>query len=195
MQAKSDQAMNYYVDIDVRPDPDFSVHHLMAALYGRLHRALAAMDVVTVGVSFPAYDAASSHVGSRMRLHGTFEALTTLFAGDWLMGVRDHVDVTKPCLVPEGVQHRKVFRVQTRSSPERLRRRLMRRHDIDEPTALTLIPDALARYASLPYVQLRSSSTGQTFRLFIDHGPLQAQSESGGLSSYGLSLGATVPWF
>lgn len=195
MPVKSEQAMNYYVDMDVRPDLDFSVDNLMAALYGRLHRALAAMNVVSVGVSFPGYDVSSSHVGGRMRLHGSCEALTALFEGDWLKGVRDYLDVTKPCPVPEGVQHRKVFRVQTKSSPARLRRRLMRRHGTDEQKALTQIPDAVARYANLPYVQFRSSSTGQPFRLFIDHGPLQAHPEPGRFSSYGLSHGATVPWF
>ena len=131
MPVKSELIMNYYVDIDVRSDPDFPQSQLMAALYARLHRALAARDVVTVGVSFPAYDAKLLHLGGRMRLHGSCEALTALFTENWLMGVRDHVDVSKPYQVPEGVQHRKVTRVQTKSSPERLRRRLMRRHGVD----------------------------------------------------------------
>ena len=32
--------MDHYVDIDVRPDPEFPVHQLMSALYAKLHRAL-----------------------------------------------------------------------------------------------------------------------------------------------------------
>ncbi|UYM59389.1 type I-F CRISPR-associated endoribonuclease Cas6/Csy4 [Pseudomonas aeruginosa] len=45
------------------------------------------------------------------------------------------------------------------------------------------------------FVTLRSQSTGQHFRLFIRHGPLQVTAEEGGFTCYGLSKGGFVPWF
>jgi len=196
--------VNHYIDVDVQPDPDFPATQLMSALYGRLHRALAGEGTTEVGVSFPQmFERLGSNprhqehlLGCCMRLHGTSAALATLLASDWLKGMRDHVDMTPMHPVPAQATHRKVYRVQTKSSPERLRRRFMRRHNVSEQEARARIPDDMApRYASWPSVDLRSSSTGQSFKLFIAHGPEQPEPEAGSFSAYGLSQGSTIPWF
>ena len=186
--------MDHYVDIDVRPDPEFAAHQLMSALYAKLHRALAAQARTRIGVSFPGVDSQAPHLGTRLSLHGDLAALSALLQSDWLAGMRDHVMLTPPMPVPPAAQNRIVKRVQVKSSPERLRRRLMRRHGFDEQEARQRIPDESARLAHLPFVQLRSTSTGQTFRLFIDHGPIQS-ALPGDFTAYGLSQGATIPWF
>lgn len=187
--------MDHHVDIDLRPDPEIAPHQLMSALYAKLHRALVGLARDDIGVSFPQYDAAAPHLGNRLRLHGEMGALVALMADDWLTGMRDHVAVGTPSPVPESVQHRAVRRVQTKSSPERLRRRLMRRHDINELEALRRIPDSAARLLRLPFIQLSSGSTGQSFRLFIDQSVAQPQASHGTFGAYGLSRDATVPWF
>ena len=187
--------MDHYVDIDVRPDPEFPAHQLMSALYARLHRALVAQAGTGIGVSFPGVDARLPYLGTRMRLHGSQAALSALLASNWLMGMRDHVALTPALEVPGAAQHRAVRRVQVKSSPERQRRRLMRRQGIDEDAARQRIPDESARLSHLPFVQLRSTSTGQDFRLFIDHGPVQSGAVPGGFNAYGLGQGATTPWF
>ncbi len=191
--------MNHYVDVDVRPDPDFPATQLMSALYGRLHRALASAGKTELGVSFPQvfekWGTDPRHLGCRMRLHGTHDALAALLASDWLKGMRDHVDMTPVQPVPAQATHRKVYRVQTKSSPERLRRRFMRRHGASEQEAQARIPDDVARYARWPSVDLRSASTGHSFKLFIAHGPEQREPEAGSFSAYGLSQGSTIPWF
>lgn len=45
----------------------------------------------------------------------------------------------------------------------------------------------------LPWLNLRSLSTGQSFRLFIRHGELLSAPVVGMFSTYGLSATATVP--
>lgn len=187
--------MDHYVDIDVRPDPEFPAHQLMSALYAKLHRALVARQGAGIGVSFPGVDAQAPHLGLRLRLHGTVAALAALLASDWLAGMRDHVAMTPPRPVPSLAGHRVVRRVQVKSNPERLRRRLMRRHGVDVSQARERISDEVACWSGLPFVQLRSTSTGQSFRLFIEHGPLQPGAVAGDFNSYGLSQGATIPWF
>ncbi|WP_365781323.1 type I-F CRISPR-associated endoribonuclease Cas6/Csy4 [Oryzomicrobium sp.] len=67
------------------------------------------------------------------------------------------------------------------------------------------LPDATLRYAAPaassrasrlgPDATLRSASTGQQFRLFIEHLPDQAGASPGAFSAYGLSPTATLPWF
>ncbi|WP_025042083.1 type I-F CRISPR-associated endoribonuclease Cas6/Csy4 [Nitrosospira briensis] len=187
--------MDHHIDIDVLRDPEFPAHQLMSALYAKLHRALAAHNSTRIGVSFPGFSLRVPHLGTRLRLHGSLAALSTLMASDWMTGMRDHVTLTQPMHIPENAKHRVVRRVQVKSSPERLRRRLMRRHNLDAQEARQRIPDELARLAKLPYVQLRSASTGQSFRLFIDHGPAQSHVTEGDFNAFGLSQVSTIPWF
>ena len=187
--------MNHYVDIDLRPDPEFVANHLMSALYAKLHRALAAQSTPAIGVSFPGVGVAAHDLGTCLRLHGDEASLAALLATDWLSGMRDHVTLSVPSRVPDTAQHRRVRRVQFKSSPERLRRRLMRRHNLNEQQARDRIPDNIACFTALPFLQLRSTSTGQNFRLFLEHGEIQPGAVAGAFNAYGLSQSATIPWF
>lgn len=187
--------MDHHIDIDLQPDPEFPAHQLMGALYAKLHRTLAAQNSTGIGVSFPGFSLRAPHLGTRLRLHGNLAALSALMARDWMTGMRDHVTLTAATPVPETAKHCVVRRVQVKSSAERLRRRLMRRHDLDAQEAQQRIPDEVARLVNLPYVQLRSTTTGQSFRLFIDHGPAQSHAIEGSFNAYGLSHMATIPWF
>ena len=187
--------MDHHLDIVLRPDPEFPVHQLMSALYAKLHRALGALGATHIGVSFPDVDTRAPALGKRLRLHGLRDELTALMQVDWLTGMRDHAIVGMPVPVPAGAAHRHLRRVQAKSSPARLRRRLMRRHDIDEATALQRIPDKAVELLQLPFIQLASASTGQTFRIFIAHEAIQQQAVRGDFNTYGLSPRGTVPWF
>jgi CRISPR-associated endonuclease Csy4 len=185
----------HYLDIHVQPDPEFPAAHLMNALFAKLHRALVGQGAGLIGVSFPGVDT-QPMLGTTLRLHAAQGApLESLMASDWLRGMSDHVCLTSLALVPEQVRHRVVSRVQAQSSPERLRRRLMRRHSLTETEARERIPDSVAERLRLPYVQLRSTSTGQHFFLFIAHGPLLESPAAGEFSAYGLSQTGSVPWF
>ena len=187
--------MLHFVDIELLPDPEFPVHQLMAALYAKLHRALAQGAHDAVGVCFPGYDERAPTLGSRMRLVGPEGELARLMAQDWLKGMRDHSQVLGIAPVPEHARHRTLRRVQAKSSPERLRRRLMKRQGLDEAQALERIPDAVAERLALPFVVLSSASTGQSFRLFLRQGPLVPELRPGSFNAYGLSTTATVPHF
>lgn len=187
--------MEAYIDLRLLPDPEFPATVLMNALFAKLHRALVTEGSGGLGVSFPAFGRAPPTLGVRLRLHGQPELLSGLMALDWLSGMHDHVARTDMTEVPSHAQFRTVRRVQVKSSPERLRRRLATRHGYDTATIRERIPDSVAERLDLPYVILNSRSTGQQFRLFIEHGPLQSWPAPGMFSAYGLSATATVPWF
>jgi len=187
--------MDHYLDIRLRPDPEFSQHQLMNALFSKLHRALAEGRHVDIGASFPEVDPAQPTLGTCLRLHGKASVLAELMSTNWLTGMRDHIHAGETQPVPAKTAHRTVSRIQPKSSVERIRRRQMRRHGLDASEIETRIPDFVAPKLSLPFVSIRSQSTKQTFRLFIDHRPLVESPISGTYSSYGLSNTATVPWF
>ena len=109
--------------------------------------------------------------------------------------MRDHVEWTDLRPVPSDAQHRVVHRRQFKTSADRLRRRRMQRKGETAEQAMAAIPDGVERHPDLPFVQLRSASTGQPFRLCVEHGPLCAQPVPGAFNTYGLAHAATVPWF
>ena len=188
----------HYIDITVLPDPEFSHAHLLGALFSKLHRALVARAAGDIGVSFPRHvEAPSSQrtLGNVLRLHGSKDALQGLMAQPWLQGARDYVQVSPLALAPSDAPHRVVQRRQFKTNAERLRRRRMQRKGETAEQATAAIPDVVERRPDLPFLQLRSSSTGQPFCLCVEHGPLQLQPVAGVFNAYGLGQEATVPWF
>lgn len=188
--------MDHYQDIKILPDPEFPPSTLMNALFAKLHRILVQLKSNAIGISFPGADEKRRALGCVLRLHGTESGLQNLQAQNWLTGMRDHVNLAEIRPVPSNVQHCRVKRAQAKSSAERLRRRHCKRHEgVTESDALGLIPNSVEKRLELPFLQLKSESTGQRFRLFIEHQTPQAQPVTGEFNSYGLSGKATVPWF
>lgn len=187
--------MDAYIDICVLPDPEFPATTLMSALFSKFHRGLVHYGEGAIGVSFPDVKDGNRSLGNRLRLHGAAETLQGFQQTDWLAGMRDHVSVSAPATAPANSHHRVVRRVQAKSSPERQRRRLMTRKGMTTEQALQAIPDSTAEKLNLPYLVLTSQSTGQRFRLFVEHLAVQEQAVSGKFGAYGLSTAATIPWF
>lgn len=188
--------MDHYLEFTILPDTEISGAHILEALFGKLHLALAGRGAGDVGVSFPDADMKSCRVGTRLRLHGTREALEALATGGWVAQFRDYAAISQILPVPVQVQHRSIFRVQEKgSNPERLRRRAMKRHGLSAEEAAKCIPDTARKRLSLPSLQMGSRSSGQQFRLFFGLGPLEQKPRAGTFSTYGFSRSATVPWF
>ncbi|MEY1662364.1 type I-F CRISPR-associated endoribonuclease Cas6/Csy4 [Isoalcanivorax beigongshangi] len=185
----------HYLDLKVMPDPETSGTQLLGALYGRLHQLLVQQRWDDVGVSFPRHSLQPRSLGQVLRLHGSEARLRQMAAMDWLKALRDHVQATDIAAVPDGCKHRTVRRQQFKTNAERLRRRRMRRKGETAEAAAEAIPYSIERRPTLPYVHLRSQSTGQSFCLFIHHGALQDQPTSGVFNSYGLGGEGSVPWF
>lgn len=185
----------HYIDIALLSDPEFSHAHLLGALVTKLHRALVEVGTDGIGMSFPQYCMRPRSLGSVLRLHGGEADLRCLMARAWLQGMRDHVRLTEAMPVPAGITaHCVVQRRQFKTNVDRLRRRRMRRKGETWAEAAAAIPDDVERRPELPYVQLRSASTGQLFCLFIEQAEVSAEVR-GKFNRYGLSQGATVPSF
>ncbi len=188
--------MDHYQDLLILPDSEFSAPILLNALFAKLHRSFVRIDNRTVGISFPRVDPEKPHLGNILRLHGRAMDLARLMEADWRSGMRDHLEINDVAPVPVGCKYCRVKRVQVKSNAERLRRRYAKRHlEATAEEINRLIPDALEKRVHLPYLRLKSTSTGQSFRLFLRHEEPQSDMVAGGFNAYGLSETATIPWF
>jgi CRISPR-associated endonuclease Csy4 len=205
--------MDHYLDLRIRPDPEFSTPQLMNILFQKLHLTLVDLRSTDIGISFPEVDEKRPTLGGCLRLHAQSERLQELIHHPHLNGLEDYMEIARPTPIPTQTQYRQVRRIQTKSSPERLLRRQMRRHGYADMEAArqAAIKSAMEQHStseaeatkyidrirtlSLPFVSLRSQSTGQFFRLFIQHGSLETKFTTGAFNSYGLSATATIPWF
>lgn len=187
---------SHYADLVVLPDAETGVPVLMGALCDRLHHALVQLRMNSLGISFPQYSVAPRNIGDTLRLHAEEPVLREFLSQDWLGGLRDHVRSSDVAAVPPAALHRNVRRRQFKSNVERLRRRRMKRKGETAEQAAKAIPAKAAVKPTLPYVHLRSQSTGQPFCLFIAVGELVATPVPGQFNSYGLGeRGTTIPWF
>jgi CRISPR-associated endonuclease Csy4 len=212
--------MDHYIDLRIRPDPEFTTAQVMNILFQKLHLTLVDLKSTDIGISFPEVnekpedDKTQPTLGRCLRLHAaTANRLQAVVQHHHMSGLGDYLETTSPKPVPVHAQYRRVLRKQSKSNPDKLLRRQMRRHayesmeearqiairaamvnhGISEKKAVQQIDHA--QKLSLPFVHLRSSSTGQDFCLFIEHGPVGANPVAGHFNSYGLSTTATVPWF
>jgi len=184
--------MGHYIDIKILPDTEFSPSLLMNALFAKFHRALVEAGHGEVGVSFPQ---AQKTLGDTVRLHGSQGVLQRLMAIGWLKGLTDYTSVTAITAVPDNCRFRVVKRVQAKSSVERMYRRSVKKGWLTAEEAETRMNAGKEQQLKLPFVQLKSRSTEQSFRLFIKQDKLLDAPVEGGFSAYGLSDAATIPWF
>lgn len=187
--------MTHYLNIHLLPDPELPSHVLMAALFNKAHHALTGMNATAIGITFPEYRKDPAWLGTQFRMVGSINALQIMLERPWLGALRDYVRIGAIIQIPENVEHRNLRRVQVKSSAARLRRRQMKRHDLNETDALLQIPDGVTEQLNLPYIQMRSGSSGQSFRLFLDLSEPQTSVNQGAFNTYGLSTTLTIPWF
>lgn len=185
--------MDHYLDIKLMEDLEFSAPILMNALFSKLHRALVDVSQGEIAVSFPALSGKT--LGKQLRIHGCLDALTRLEQLPWRKGLSDYTQVTAISPVPATDKHCLVSRVHVQSNLDRLRRRAMKRRSISYEEACQQIPEDNTKRLDLPFVQIKSQSTGETFRLFIKQTPCPASQSDQAFSKYGLSNTTSVPWF
>ncbi|MBD3587540.1 MULTISPECIES: type I-F CRISPR-associated endoribonuclease Cas6/Csy4 [Salinimonas] len=187
--------MDHYLDIKILEDPEFTAPILMNALFSKLHRALVAVSDNDIGVSFPS--ANRSTLGKQLRVHGTKERLEQLEQFPWRKGLGDFTNVVGINKTPDTKEYWLVQRMHVQSSPDRLRRRAMKRHSLTYDQAVERIPDSAGKRLDLPFIRIKSRSTnGQQFPLFIKQ-TLLAEVKTSAIffSKYGLSATTPVPKF
>ena len=191
--------MDRYIDITIKKDPEFSPGFIMNTLVSKLHLALVQLKSNHIGVSFPRIPQTSLGLGRVLRIHGQKRDLDDLMKKEFLHGLTDHVRIIGPDKIPQIFRTVAVRRKQTKSNPERIRRRLARRlarrENIGFDEAMKKIPMVSERHLKLPFLQFKSQSTGQFFRLFIEQKIVDGKPIDGKFNCFGISQDATLPWF
>ena len=183
--------MDYYIDIEIKPDAEMRESPLMNLVYHKLHRALAKLKTEKIGVSFPR---AKLKPGRLLRLHGNKIDLYNLQGLNFLGGMAGYCEIDDVKKIPVDVQYRAVSRIRTNMSKSKLKR-LKRRGSITPSEEKAYKAKMFSQGLENPYLDLGSGSTGQKHRRFIHFGPLLDKPLVGKFDSYGLSKVATVPWF
>lgn len=183
--------MDYYIDIEIKPDAELQESPLMNLVYNKLHKALVKLKTKQIGISFPKYQI---KLGRVLRLHGIINDLQNLQDINWLNGIAGYCKISDVKDVPVDAKYRTVSRVRTNMSKSKLKR-LKKRGSITHDEEKAYKTKMFSLGLDNPYLDLISGSTGKRHRRFIHFGPLLDHPVVGNFDSYGLSKGATVPWF
>ena len=195
--------MSHYQELTLLQHEEVPLYALWGKVYTQIHLALtelqAALGTGKVGVAFPEYrsdaEAQIGHLGRKLRVFADDAAvLQQLNLAQHLRRYADYVQLSAVAAVPAEHGLACYARVQVKCGAERATRRLIKRHpELSYETELARL-QALSVHSALPFIQLNSLSSKQTFRLFIAKtAALTAQ--TGDFGSYGLSNSATVPDF
>lgn len=190
--------MNYYIEIKLLPDAEFTAPVLMNALFNKLHKTLFDIQSDSIGASFPNY---ALTLGDKVRLHGTQENLSKL-PDDWIGRMKDYCNVSQIQLIPEGAEYKTVSRKQDSKSNAKLRRLLNRQEQgkrgdrpaLSESDIKEFKLNMLKDQQTGPFLELMSSK-GNRYRRYIKQSDSVQNPVEGKFDHFGLSNIATIPWF
>ncbi|OQX58178.1 MAG: type I-F CRISPR-associated endoribonuclease Cas6/Csy4 [Helicobacteraceae bacterium 4484_230] len=191
--------MKHYIDIKMLGDTEISLGFIWQKVYAQLHLALVDIkdknDQVPVGFSFPYYNKAFP-LGDTLRIFSSSQKdVEALHIDDRLQNLLDYINIGTIKEVPVNINIHVTFgRRQFKTNPERLARRYAKRHDVGLEEALRVYKEMKADETKLPFINIKSFSTGQHLRLFIEKCASERE-QIGKFNTFGLSKTTTVPWF
>ena len=192
--------MKYYQEITLLPPADISLYFIWEKVYQQIHLALAENknpdDTSSIGISFPDYDPGRFSLGGKMHLMAEYDQnLRTLNVERWLKRLNDYLSISSINTVPEKMQGYACFRhVKLKGNKEKLARRRAKRKGESFEQALSFYDGYQASESRLPYINMKSQTNGNNFRIYIEM-KVKEQPTVGYFSCYGLSNESTVPLF
>lgn len=193
--------MQYYIEVTLLPSAEIPLYFLWEKVYQQVHLALVEVKNpdghVSIGASFPDYKDDLNHLGKKLRLFAiTDTELARLNLHQWLERLNDYVHVTGIRSVPEKpLGHACFKRVQTKSSTERLARRKVKREGTSFEAAMEILADHKEKVSKLPYIRIKSLSSGKRYRMMISYTETDQQSNANNYNTYGLGNNSSVPIF
>lgn len=198
--------MKYYVEIALI-DGEKSLYELWSALYSQIHISFAEMQkkgFYHIGVSFANYrfvqkdDKTFASLGDKLRVFAESQELVGIFVADLQNRLNDYVKNWDDFLhfksikaVPEKHTHA-IFKRYRPKNLEKVAHEFAEFKGIDFDTALQHCQAHKAKSQNYPFIELKSESTGQNFKLHIVKEVVD-KAVTGEFSAYG--LGVSVPEF
>lgn len=211
--------MKFYIEITLLPGADIDLHYLWSKIYQQIHLSLVEIQDhngnVPVGISLPEYNEQEYQLGSKLRLFASEESvLNELNIKAWIKSLHDYVHLTSIRPVPKTVKNFAVYsRKQINRSQSKLKRIIKRKairdgisieeagkfyHDsIDCLGGKYLQNDSTSKNGLLkqPFINIKSLSTGEHFRMFIEKKIVSENSINMEFNTYGLNKNSKVPEF
>lgn len=191
--------MNYYQDITLRPDGDISLYFLWSKVFMRLHVALAEQKnrngAAVIAAAFPEYS--ETALGAKLRLLSQEEeSLEQLHAKEVFSHLVDYMHLT--CvrkIVPSRIKGYAIYcRYHPDNSVHQKAKRYSRRHaQVSYEQALHIMKSK-AIDIQMPYIQMKSWTNHNPFKLFICKRPAE-KTAFYEFNTYGLSMNTSVPEF
>ncbi len=182
---------------------DVGIYELWQAVYMQIHLAFVEKQDkngrVPFGVSFPEYRYQSKvggYLGTKLRVFGNSESdLVALNLSGWLSRLMNYMHCSLVREVPTTkvtgyVEYR---RRRLKGSIAKLAKRRAKRMSISFGEALKHYQDVIFT-SDLPYLQLKSLTNKQPFKLYIAKNESSTMVECG-FGTYGMGFGSTVPNF
>lgn len=197
--------MNYYIELTLIDNPDFSFFELWSKLYQQIHLAFVEQkdgnNQIIYGVSFPKYRLVNQKqlgfLGNKIRIFAdSLEALEQLNLKHWLERLQDYVHVLSARKVPVDKinGYATYFKVNPKLTIEQRILHQAERRGIS-------IQEAEEHFRALdltetfePYINMKSQTNDMNFRLIIGKKRID-KANVGKFGSYGLSRTSTVPEF
>lgn len=183
--------MEYYLDIQVKPDAEMRENELLNKVYTKLHKRLCELQATDIGISFPQYKIL---LGPILRVHSTEKRLNELEVTALLGGMIGYCKMNPIQNIPDIVQYRTISRIQSNMTEAKLRR-LIKRGSIADEKIKSYKTKMFQRGLENPYLELESASNGHKHRRYLQFGELVSEPIIGEFDQFGLSKSATVPWF
>lgn len=198
--------MNHYLEITLI-DGEKSLYELWSALYSQVHISLAEMqkkNIYGIGMSFPNYRFLQKNgktfasLGDKLRIFASSKEILSIFEMDLKHRLDKYVKNWDDVLhfksikaVPENHRHAIFKRYHASPSKEAIARRFAHRHSVDYQTSLQRLENYQPELIAYPFIELKSETTGQNFRLYIVQ-EFSEQAHTGEFNSYGLNSANTV---
>lgn len=192
--------MQFYQELTLLPSYDISDNVLWSHIYRQLHIGLVSLfndEGRTFGISLPGYslNGKKSSLGSKLRIFAEEEqSLEKLNLSQRLAEYEDYLHITKIRVLPHIKGYAVYSRVHSVKTVAQKSRRYAARHNTSVLEAEKLFPQP-KQFCQCPYVQMKSLSNGNSFRLFIKKTIMDGDSKEHSFSVYGLSETSTVPEF
>ena len=186
---------SHYIELSLIPSAEMLQSELMGFVLENIHKELVKYQG-RIGLSFPAYLEGRT-LGATIRLFGNEDDIGQIFVK--LQKLADYVIFQEPNAIPKTYEFATFSRyrpkIPTNSDLKRMELR-SQKAGFSEVEIYRRKEEWLkkSRDSFMPFVYLRSSSTGQKMPLYIKMQE-KPKAEEGIFNSYGLSKSATVPIF
>lgn len=191
--------MKNYIEIELKPAFDMPYHVLLSKIAQQLHFGL--VNKISLGISFPQYSEKRKTLGNIVRVFGTTEQLEQFDINEVLNHYLENVTITDVLDVPNVTKfgtysrHRSNYG-HTYAGLARAARRKAKRSGMSYEEAFEYLESFdIGEDNQLPFVSIKSVSTGGIFRLPIKFTICPAENVVEKFNSYGLSKVNTVPVF